>query len=80
MMKTVKEFPTMERFRAHWPVTNLIQFILKTSAAKAKTREAKERGETPLATSNTKLGTRKRSNRKAAQNHEVSQTYSILRV
>jgi hypothetical protein len=68
----------MERFHTHWPITDLIQSILKTSAAKAKTREVKERGEAPLETSNTKSKTRKRSNRKAVQNHEVSQTYSIL--
>lgn len=38
MMKTVKEFPTMERFRAHWPITDMIQSILKTSAAKEKAK------------------------------------------
>lgn len=67
----------MERFRAYWPITDMIQSILKTSAAKAKGKEAQELGETTWAMPRARS---ERSNRKVVQNREVSQTYSMLRV
>jgi aspartyl/asparaginyl beta-hydroxylase (cupin superfamily) len=34
--KVVKNFPKMEHFRNHWPVTDIMQSRLKTSSRKAK--------------------------------------------